>query len=63
MGELGTCAALGLVHFGRHDREGVVLDLANAGPDGEQFAIVQVEGARDPLIVPVMKILGIGGVR
>jgi hypothetical protein len=38
--------------------EGKVIDLSDSGMEEEAFAVVEVEGLKQPVIVPVERILG-----
>jgi hypothetical protein len=39
--------------------QGKVIDLSDSGMQAEAFAVVEVEGIEQPLILPVERILGI----
>jgi len=45
--------------YGNELLRGKVIDLSDSGKEEGAFAVVQVEGVQDPVIVPVTRILGI----
>jgi hypothetical protein len=44
--------------FGDHLLQGRVLDVSDSGERDGQYVVVEVEGLKEPLIVPVKCILG-----
>ncbi len=45
--------------YGQNLLQGKVVDLSENGASGQTFAIVQVEDLKEPVIVPVERILGV----
>jgi hypothetical protein len=41
---------------GKDQLEGKVIDVSDAGSDGEAFAVVEVQGLSQPVVVPVKRI-------
>jgi hypothetical protein len=52
-------ATLLLKLYGQHLLQGKVLDLSDSGMKAEAFAVVEVDGIEEPVIVPVERILGV----
>ena len=44
--------------FGEHVLQGRVLDISRSGSNEDQFAVIEVEGLDQPIIVPADRILG-----
>lgn len=44
--------------YGNELLKGKVVDLSNSGTEEGMFAVVEVEGVQNPVIVPVKRILG-----
>ncbi len=45
--------------YGNDLLQGKVMDLSDSGTQEKVFAVVKVEGIKDPVIVPVERILGV----
>ena len=45
--------------YGSDLLQGLVLDVSDSGAKREAFAVVVVDGVKQPLIVPIEKILGV----